>query len=477
MSEERGLLRRVADGLASVMTGAGTSVDKRTHQHWQTRMLDELSIITAFRASWLMRKVVSLPPQDMTRAGRDWQAEKEEIEAIEREERRLRVNEKMRLGLILGRLGGGAIIMGVAQGTASAPLNLERVGKGALRYLHVVSRHALSLGDKVTDPDSDYFGEPEFFKLRGKDGRDAEIHRSRVIVFKGEFNGALEGSHTATGTSKEDAYWGDSVVQIVNDAVMNAVTAQDEIAGLISEAKIDVFGIPDLLSMMGDPDAEKRVMRRLELANVGKSNHRAMVRDAGETWEQRQITWAGMPDVIRTFLSIVAGAADIPATRLLGKSPDGMNATGDSDERNYHEMIESKQTSELAPALDILDEVLIRSALGNRPPEITYEFAPLRVLSEKEQAEVENKEADSVSKLVNVGLIPDEALAQAVANRMIESGRWPGLDKALEGVGEKWWETVASEPEESEGGLPEGTGTGGPGGNQPAPSGPPSRTE
>jgi hypothetical protein len=71
--------------------------------------------------------------------------------------------------------------------------------------------------------------------------------------------------------------------------------------------------------------------------------------------------------VLRTFLSIVAGAADIPATILLGKSPDGMNATGDSDFRAYYDSIGSKQDNELRPLIERVDEVLIPSALGSRP--------------------------------------------------------------------------------------------------------------
>lgn len=440
-----GIVQRIADGLANVMSGAGTSVDRRMHQHWQRRAMDQLQVETAFRSSWLMRKIVTLPPHDMTRKWRNWQAESDQIELLEAEEKRLHVAERIKAGLTLGRLGGGILIMGVQQGDPINPLNTATIGKQGLRYLHPLSRHQVTLGPLVTDPNADDFGEPEWFELRGKNG-NARIHRSRCLVFKGAFGGGLSGVTSTTTT--EDAYWGDSIVESVNDAVMNATTAQDEIAGLIAEAKIDVFGIPDLLAMMGDPVREKQIMRRLELAQQGKSVHRAMIKDANETFEQRQISWGGMPEVIRVYLSIVAGASDIPATRLLGKSPDGMNSTGDSDERNYHEMIESAQTAELRPALEVLDEVLIPSALGTRPPELHFTFAPLRVLNEQEEAEIEEREANTMTAVVNTGLIPEEALAQAFANRLIESGRWPGLEGALEDLGERWWEVAADDDPE-----------------------------
>lgn len=439
----------VNDSLANVMTGSGTTVDRKVHAQWQTRHYDQYQVEEAYRASWLMRKIVNLPPFDMTRAWRDWQAENKQIEALEAEERRLKVKDRIRSGLILGRLGGGIVIMGIrGAGGPNEPIATDRLQAGCLRYLHPLSRYQVKIGDFEDDPESDNFGEPRFFKIRGKSGAEAEIHHSRALIFKGLPGAGVASS--GSGKTKEDTYWGDSVVAAVNDAVQNAVTAQDEFAGLIAEAKIDIYGIPELLNKMGNPVLEAQIMRRIELANIGKSIHRALIKDAAETWEQRQMQWGGMPEVIRTYMSIVAGAADIPATRLLGKSPDGMNSTGEGDERNYHEMIESQQESDLVPALDQLDEVIIPSALGSRPEEIHYDLTPLRVLSETQEAEIEAKFASTLTAIVNTSLIPEEALARATANRMVESGQWPGLEDALDDVGDKWWETIGAVEEDDE---------------------------
>jgi hypothetical protein len=149
--------------------------------------------------------------------------------------------------------------------------------------------------------------------------------------------------------------------------------------------------------------------------------------------------------VIITYDARVAGAADIPATRLFGKAPDGQNATGDSDDENYFQMIGSQQEDDLRPQLMQLDAVLLPSA-GVKPT-LTWTFSALKVLPEKDQAEVENKEADTVSKYANSGLVPETALAKAVQNRLIESQRWPGLKKAIEEA-EAAGEGLPEDPEE-----------------------------
>src|SRR5690606_16317799 len=128
-----------------------------------------------------------------------------------------------------------------------------------------------------------------------------------------------------------------------------ATTAMDGFASLIDEAKVDVFTMPGMYETLAQPGGEEKFMSALQASAQGKSIFRMLALGEGETWETRQINWSGMPEVIKAYLSIVAGAADIPATRLLGKSPEGMNATGASDERNYLAMIAAKQHMDLRP--------------------------------------------------------------------------------------------------------------------------------
>ena len=79
--------------------------------------------------------------------------------------------------------------------------------------------------------------------------------------------------------------------------------------------------------------------------------------------------------MVRTFLQVAAGAADIPVTRLLGQSLAGLSATGDSDTRNYYDMIAARQELDLRPQLERLDALLL-SAAGIDPGAVRFEFRP-----------------------------------------------------------------------------------------------------
>lgn len=416
-----GTVTRLFDGLANVLTGRGTTVDRAAHNFWVRRFTTPDQIEAAYLGSWLHRKIVDIPAQDMCRAGRDWDAEDDEIAKIEAEEKRLGLWAKVYEALTLGRLGGGAILIGLGD-DPSKPLP-RTIRPQQIQYLTVLSRWQLSIGECEMDPALPTFGQPKYFGLSGS-GRAIRIHPSRVVCFKGL---PIPAIRVATW---EERFWGMSVVEAVDEAVQHATTACAGFASLIDEAKIDVFRFDKMAETLGLPGGEERIMTRVELTNTGKSVHRAVVLDKEDEWEQRQLTLTGVRDVIITYDARVAGAADIPATRLFGKAPDGMNATGEGDLANYFQSIGAKQDMQLRPAMQQIDAVLLPSA--GVKPDLPWTFSTLMVLTEQQQAEIEAKEADTITKIAAAALVPESALAKTVQNRLIESGRWPGLKKLIE---------------------------------------------
>ena len=413
----------ITDGLANVITGAGTALDKRSGRFHALSIVNPVEIYASYRDNWIMRKIVDLPPHDMTRAGRDWQADGDVIEKIEAAEKQFGLWAKLQLALKYGRLGGGAIIIGVGSNPQD-PLP-PKIAKGQLAYLHVVSRWQMSLGQIIFDPANPLFGQPEYFTLNGT--QEVKIHPSRIVVFKGNFV-----PHDFNGNTLE-MFWGDSIFRSVKDAVGDASSALSSFATLIEEAKVDVYRFKGLADMLATPNGDAKVQQRVQLATLSKSIHQAIILADGDEWDQKQVAWAGMPDVVATYLSTIAAAADIPATRFLGKSPDGMNATGDGDERNYITRIQSDQESILRPALDVLDPLIAASA-GIAITDAVYTFAPLKIMDETEQANIMFLKAQAVTQYVTNATVPHDALAKAVPNMLIEDGVLPGLDAAMDEI-------------------------------------------
>lgn len=413
-----------ADGFANVLSGLGGANPKQAANGYDLlRECSQFELDAAYEASTWFGKIVDIPADDATRGWRGWQAEDDEIQLLEREEKRLNVKQKLHQALIWSRLYGGAVIIpGGLPGSTEKQLRRDSVRRGAIKFLTVLHRHQIHPHGLIRDPMSPYYGHPEHWTINGDNGAQTKLHPSRVILINGR---------KASFGSGGFEVWGNSVWTHLRDSVTNADAGAAVIGALMQEAKIDVVRMPDMMTNMATPDYESILIKRFQMAAMLKSVSNVLLLDKDDEWEQKQVTWSGLPDVISTLLTIMSGASDIPVTRLIGTSAKGLNATGEGDLRNYYDNVKAKQELTLSPAIEPLDDILIRSALGDRPEEVWYDWNSLWTPTEKEQAEVDKLEAETTSIYAVSGLVPSSALEKATQNRMVESGRWPGLEGAL----------------------------------------------
>ena len=147
----------------------------------------------------------------------------------------------------------------------------------------------------------------------------------------------------------------------------------------------------------------------------------------------------------------VSGAAEIPVTKLFGRSPAGMNATGESDMQNYYDVIEEKQESQLRPIFDKLLPVIYISTLGAVPDDFSYEFNAVRKPKDDEMADLASKNTDSVTKAFSAGMISQQTgMGSNITDEDIEkaSDEVPDASEAMFGgmFGEDGKEEKPAEP-------------------------------
>lgn len=415
---------RLVDGLQNVVAGLGTDRDKSALSVYVDTILDDRVLLSAYRNSWMARKIVDIPAFDACRRWRAWQAEADQIEAIEGEEKRLDLRRKVMQAKIAARLfGGAALLIGTRDRDAALPLDPDRMGAGGIEYITLLQRRHLSAGVIETDPASPYFDTPRSWRLSTA-ASSPEIHPSRLVMFYGNRvpDQTMAPAHFG---------WGEPILQGLLDTIRNLDATAANVAALVFEAKVDTIGIPDFMVNLGSPGYEEQILKRFRLAEIAKGINQTFIHDKEEELGQKQASFTALPDVLDRFMQLASGAADIPMTRLLGQSPAGMSATGDSDMRNYYDRVGAIQTLEIEPAMQLLDECLVRSALGCRPEEIHYNWHSLWQITDRERADIGKIQADTAKVLRETGLIPDEPLAEATVNMLTESGAMPGLESAV----------------------------------------------
>lgn len=446
-----GVVTFVRDGLASLVSGLGTERDKAASVYYTEPTIRDEELVNAYRGSWMARKIVDIPALDSCRAWRAWQAKAPQIEAIEAEEKRLNVKGKVLDARRKARLFGGAAVYMDFGDDASKPLDIEKVKKGGIRFLTVLTRRQLVAGDIDTDPLSEFYNRPKEYSLASGSTGQVRIHPSRLTIFYGA---ELPDRDYATGSVFA---WADSVLVPVMDAVKQAESAAANIASLIFEANVDVIAMNGLMEKVGNPAEEEKILRRYGLAAQAKGVNKMLLIDGNEKYERKTVSFATLPDLLDRYGQNAAGAADIPMTRFMSQAPAGMNATGESDLRNYYDRISAGQQLEMEPAMSGLDECLIRSATGARDPAIHYDWNPLWQLGEKEKADIFKTKADAARTIAGKGgmepaLMPIEALSDALVNELVEDGALAGLEAAVEEYGR------LSEQEEDEADLVAATG-------------------
>lgn len=430
----------MSDGLVNFVSRLGTGADKSSHYQYLMDIYNGHDMEAAYRTS-SFRKVVDIPPEDEVREWRSWKGAKpKQITAIDDEEKRLDYRRKVREARTLSRKDGASAWLLGTGGDASKPLDPATIAKGGLKYLTVCTRFDITPSTRDNDPESPTFNEPEYWLLRNSSG--TRVHPSRVVKFIGNPIRTL-------------GYWdgwnGESLWTLMRRAIVNIDQISGGIAAMVDEAKLDVIKLKNFMANIITQEGENNLVKRFGAMGTLKSITNAVIIDGDDEYEQKTLDFAGLPDVWDRAAMVVAALADIPETRMWGRAPQGMNATGTSDMRNYYDRIKSGQTVDITPTINPADECLIRSALGGRPKEITYEWNPLYQQSEKEAAEVEKIFAETAASYANAALIPDMALAGMVKGGIIERGQWPDAEKSFseaEAAGDE--PGLLSEPTEAE---------------------------
>jgi phage-related protein (TIGR01555 family) len=411
------------DGFANFVSRIGTGADRASFGHYTMSPYAFLDVEGAYRTSWF-RKICDIPAFDQVREGRQWGGlDKEDVIKLDKAEKKLGLMQKLAEAEIRARKDGGSAILISTGGDASRPLlpdDLEKVKKDGLRFITVCSRMDISPQERDDDPESPTFDQPRTYRLRNSGG--TVIHASRVIRFLGN-------------PIRQLGYWdgwGESIWVEMRDAVRHVDQISAGISAMVDEAKLDVVKIKNLISGMATAEYETALLRRWQSAMGFKSINNTLLLDDTDSYEQKTLTFQGLPDILAGALMIMSGMADIPATRLLGRAPQGMNATGDSDMRNYYDRIRARQQFALSPALETLDQLIVRSTLGDYPEEVYSSWNPLYSMSEKEAADVEKTFADAAKIYADTDMLPEPALAKMVQDGIVERGQWPGAEKAFD---------------------------------------------
>lgn len=407
--------KATSDGLMNVVTSLGTSRDKRSHNAFGYGFVSLNELEAAYQTNWIARNIVDMPNEDATREWRTFNGEfAPEIAA---EEKRLAVQQHIQDAGRWADLYGGAGMLLVTNQPMDKPLDVEKIGKGDLMRLVVLDRWDLAPGMiNYNDPTSESFLLPDYYTIFGGTGR---IHHSHVIRF--------EGNRLPRRLASMEQGWGDSRLRVCLEDLMDMVATKGGIAAMVLEANVDTIKREGLANALSSGEDEA-ILNRYRLFGMMKSSINLALLDGNEDMQRQSLSFSGLSQILEQFMDYTAGASGIPATRLFGSAASGLNATGEGDMKNYYDGIRNRQESKLRRAMERLDQVLVRSALGSYPEDTEFEWRPLYQESGSERAQQNLAEAQADS-----ARLADRVIMRShVMKRLQSTGAYDISDEQIE---------------------------------------------
>lgn len=414
------------DGWENAVSGLGTYArDKAMHAefHRQEPLSFNWQLLEAiYHDDDISGRIVDIIPNHMFRKGWNLQVEddpsKKKSKGFTKYEKKLRIRSRMREATKFGRLKGGAILMlGIDDGR---PLDqpVDEANIKSITYCNVIERQYILANTYYTNPFDEKCGEPATYLISNMQiGPSSEpqpgigtfvLHESRTVRFEGASTTKLE--------RQKLGGWTHSVLQRPYEKIKAFVQAFQAAGNIMTDASQGVYHLENLMGQTAGGEMGTLETRMLML-DMGRSVARAIILDKdGEEFERTIAAISGYPEMLDRFMMLLSAATEIPVTLLMGRSAAGMNATGDSDFRQFYDVVEDKQTNDLEPQLQRVFRYISLAKDGptnGEAVELMFKFRSLWSPTLMEQAQINFTQSQADLNNVTMGACTGENIAMS----------------------------------------------------------------
>lgn len=392
------------DGYVNLLNKYGTKQDNsEAYKFEREPVIPDMQLTGLYEGNGLFSKIIDTPAEEALKHGFDLNLKSNEMNAfVDEVLDDLEWDEKATTAIKWARLYGGAlIVMLIDDGRGlEEPVDWEhirsidelRVYERSIVQPDYASLYQQDYGGKGIGNRVSKFGQPEYYYVSSIYG-SFKVHESRCLVFR---NGVLP-EQTSNATY---LFWGMPEYVRIRRALRETVTAHTDSVKLLERSVQAIYSMKGLASLLTTDDGENQVLKRLQLVDTSRGLLNSIAIDSeGEQYDFKTFQFSGVKDVIDATCNMLSALTNIPQTILFGRSPAGMNATGDSDFESYYNFVEKIQRLMLKRNLRTLLDVVFRAGIASgdvaEEPDYKLEFNPLWSLSDTEQAAVDQTKAQT----------------------------------------------------------------------------------
>lgn len=301
------------------------------------------------------------------------------------------------------------------------PFNADGITPGSYKGIIQIDPYWVTpffKGEDVSQPATRNFYNPTHWYVSGR----GKIHRSHFVI--------LRGPEVADYIKPAYYYGGLGLPQLIFERAYASERTANEAPQVAMSKRLNVRKV-DMEKVVADPSAFQEAMAEL---TQFRDNFGVHVIDKDEEHQQFDTSLTDFDATIMTQYQLCAAISNTPATKLMGTSPKGFNATGEFEMDSYHEELESVQEMDFDPIIERHHICMMRSDIAPEFKElfeIDIVWNPLKVESRKEKAEINEINARRDAIYVDAGVVSQEE----VRERLIadEDSGYDGLESIDQG--------------------------------------------
>lgn len=391
------------------------------------------NVCSVLAQHWLVDKACGMVGRDAVRHGYDIDVDvdgengdsEKIIKLMRRADKRHKINQSMAEFIKMGRVFGIRIAIFKVESDDpqyyEKPFNIDGVTPNSYRGLSQVDPiwcvPELTTRN-LTDPSSQNFYEPTFWTIQGR-----RYHHSHLAIYI---------PFPVTDILKPTyQYAGASVPQRIYERVYASERTANEAPQLAMTKRLTVLKVNSLDFFANMAQSAQNLLEWCLM----RDNYGVKVVDKEtEDVAQHETALGGFDEVLMTQYQLVASIAEVPATKLLGTSPKGFNATGDYEAQSYRETLESVQTNDLTELLERHHAIVMRSdvapKLGISPVNTDVVWHPLDSPTAEEWANINKIKAETDRIYWEIGSVDDLDIFKKI--RADKNSDYFGLEERID---------------------------------------------
>ena len=388
-----------------------------------------------YYVSWMARKGVDIPVEDALRGGfqikridptvaKKLKARFDSLDGIDKIENACK-QERLLGGCAIYLIAKDKKVGSEAEGQNGGleqpmDLNLISKNKGAIVSMNMVDINRISIPNPCSDVFSPEFDNPKSYWVSG-----VEVDKSRLIVFDGKPLFGRTTYNILFPTPRiNPAGFGESILTTVYDDLVRASGTAQGAFHLINMASVLLVMMQDFSGLQTSKVGKEKLTKMQDIVNSINIYKGAILDGIDVDVKNLPASFGSVPELLIAFVQMLSAAWDIPATRFIGQSPSGLNATGQSDLENYYNMVQAYRERRLVPRISQVMKLLAIEEFGLQggldiANEMDIEFKPLWNLDTKTEAEAAKSWLDGMMPMLDRGIITADDFEKEAKKRNI----------------------------------------------------------